>query len=529
MKLRPYQEEAVNAVFNEWQQMGRAKTLLVLATGTGKTIIFSTVAKRFVEANPYCRVLVLAHRDELLQQAADKLKFATGLNADFEKAELTAVNSDKQIVIGSIQTLNNDKRLNAYAQNAFSLIIIDEAHHCLSESYQKVLGYFNSSKVLGVTATPDRADQKSLGKYFNSTAYEYSIARAIREGYLSSIKALMIPLSINLTNVKESCGDYVLSSLGDTIEPYLQQIALQMKKYCLNRKTVVFLPLVQISQQFRDLLNSIGFRAAEVNGQSNNRKEILKAFEDNKFNVLCNSMLLTEGWDCPSVDCIVNLRPTKSRALYTQIVGRGMRLSEGKTELLLLDFLWQTQKLSLCRPSSLISKDEEHAKKVNQKIENANEAVDIMDTEEEADIDIIEQRKKSLAKQLEEQRLKKAKLVDPLFFAFSINSEVLIDYQPTYDWEKQPISDKQKACLEKYGIDYLNIQTKGEASVLLDILLRRQRENLASPKQIKKLESYGFKNVYLWTFNWASQMIGTIAANHWRVPFNIVPSQYQPK
>lgn len=529
MKLRPYQEEAVNAVFNEWQQMGRAKTLLVLATGTGKTIIFSTVAKRFVEANPYCRVLVLAHRDELLQQAADKLKFATGLNADFEKAELTAVNSDKQIVIGSIQTLNNDKRLNAYAQNAFSLIIIDEAHHCLSESYQKVLGYFNSSKVLGVTATPDRADQKSLGKYFNSTAYEYSIARAIREGYLSSIKALMIPLSINLTNVKESCGDYVLSSLGDTIEPYLQQIALQMKKYCLNRKTVVFLPLVQISQQFRDLLNSIGFRAAEVNGQSNNRKEILKAFEDNKFNVLCNSMLLTEGWDCPSVDCIVNLRPTKSRALYTQIVGRGMRLSEGKTELLLLDFLWQTQKLSLCRPSSLISKDEEHAKKVNEKIQNANEAVDIMDAEEEADIDIIEQRKKSLAKQLEEQRLKKARLVDPLLFAFSINSEVLIDYQPTYDWEKQPISDKQKACLEKYGIDYLNIQTKGEASVLLDILSRRQRENLASPKQIKKLESYGFKNVYLWTFNHASQMIGMIAANHWRVPLNIVPSQYQPR
>lgn len=528
MKLRPYQEEAVNAVFNEWQ-MGRAKTLLVLATGTGKTIIFSTVAKRFVEANPYCRVLVLAHRDELLQQAADKLKFATGLDADFEKAELTAVNSDKRIVIGSIQTLNNDKRLNAYAQNAFSLIIIDEAHHCVSESYQKVLGYFNNSKVLGVTATPDRADQKAIQKNFDSTAYEYSIARAIREGYLSPIKALMIPLSINLTNVKESCGDYVLSSLGDTIEPYLQQIAQQMKKYCLNRKTVVFLPLVQISQQFRDLLNSIGFRAAEVNGQSTNRKEILKAFEDNKFNVICNSMLLTEGWDCPSVDCIVILRPTKSRALYTQMVGRGMRLSEGKAELLLLDFLWQTQKLSLCRPSSLISKDEEHAKKVNEKIQNANEAVDIMDAEEEADIDIIEQRKKTLAKQLEEQKHKKAKLVDPLLFAFSINSEVLIDYEPTYDWEKQPISDKQKACLEKYGIDYLNIRTKGEASVLLDILSRRQRENLATPKQIRKLESYGFKNVYLWTYNQAKQMIGIIAANHWRVPLNIIPSQYQPK
>lgn len=528
MQLRPYQEEAVNAAFNEWQ-MGRGKTLLVLATGTGKTIIFSTVAKRFVEANPYCRVLVLAHRDELLQQAADKLKFATGLDADFEKAELTAINSNKQIVIGSIQTLNNEKRLKAYSQNAFNLIIIDEAHHCLSESYQKVLGYFNNSKVLGVTATPDRADKKALSKFFESMAYEYSIARAIREGYLSPMKALMIPLSIDLTNVKESCGDYVLSSLGDTIEPYLQQIAQQLKNYCLNRKTVVFLPLVQISQQFRDLLNSMGFRAAEVNGESTNRKEILKAFEENKFNVICNSMLLTEGWDCPSVDCIVVLRPTKSRALYTQMVGRGMRLSEGKTELLLLDFLWQTQKLSLCRPSALISKDEEHAEKVNEKIKNANEAVDIMEAEEEADIDIIEQRKKALAKQLEEQKHKKAKLVDPLFFAFSINSEVLTDYQPTYDWESQPISDKQKTCLEKYGIDYLNIRTKGEASVLLDILSRRQNENLARPKQIRKLESYGFKNVYLWIYNQATQMIGAIAANRWRVPLNIVPSQYQPR
>lgn len=138
--------------------------------------------------------------------------------------------------------------------------------------------------------------------------------------------------------------------LGTALDPYLEQIAAEMVQRCRGRKTVVFLPLIKTSQKFRDLLNAKGLQAAEVNGQSTDRKEVLADFDAGKYNVLCNSMLLTEGWDCPSVDCVVVLRPTKVRSLYSQMVGRGTRLSEGKADLLLLDFLWMTDKHELLPP-----------------------------------------------------------------------------------------------------------------------------------------------------------------------------------
>lgn len=192
--------------------------------------------------------------------------------------------------------------------------------------------------MLGVTATPDRGDMRNLGSYFESLAYEYSLVQAIKEGYLSPIKALTIPLKLDLSGVKQQTGDFSTKDLGTALDPYLEQIAEEMVKHCINRKTVVFLPLVKTSKKFRDILNSKGFRAAEVNGDSKDRQEILEDFDNDKYNVLCNSMLLTEGWDCPSVDCVVVLRPTKVRSLYSQMIGRGTRLFPGKEELLLLDF-----------------------------------------------------------------------------------------------------------------------------------------------------------------------------------------------
>lgn len=531
MELRPYQKEATAAVFHEWQE-GRGKTLLIQATGTGKTVVFSNIVQQFLN-NQKGRALILAHRDELLQQASDKLQAVTGIVPQFEKAQFTAVDSDADVVIGSIQTLTQDRRLNAYPVNAFDLIVVDEAHHCLSESYQKVLGYFNGAHVLGVTATPDRADKKDMLSYFDSVAYEYSMLQGVRDGYLSPLKALMIPLNIDISSVKVSCGDYVASDLGNALEPYLEQIAEEMTKYCMNRKTVVFLPLVAISQQFCELLNSKGFRAVEVNGQSEDRKEILSAFESGRYNVICNSMLLVEGWDCPSVDCLVNLRPTKSRALYTQIVGRILRLSPetGKKDALILDFLWMTQKLSLCRPSCIVAKDEAHAKKIDEMVENAalldDESVDILDAEEQAEKDIIQERKEALAKELQAQRRKKAKLVDPLQFVFSIN-ENLDDYEPEAKWEFEKPSPKQLALLEKFNINPDDIDTRGKATRLIDVLMRRANEGLSTAKQIRLLERYGFNEVGTWTKQEAGDMITRISENRWMVPFEIVPSQYSP-
>ena len=249
-----------------------------------------------------------------------------------------------------------EKRLSQFPDDYFNTIIIDEAHHCISDSYQRVLQHFPEAKVLGVTATPDRGDMRNLGTVFDSMAYEYTLPKAIKEGYLSPIKAVTIPLKIDMSGVGVQAGDFKSGEIATALDPYLESIAAEMEKYCKDKKTVVFLPLVKTSQKFRDILNAHGFKAAEVNGESQDRAEILEAFDKYQYNVLCNSMLLTEGWDCPSVDCIVVLRPTKVRSLYCQMVGRGTRLSPetGKDHLLLLDFLWHTERHELCHPAHLI-------------------------------------------------------------------------------------------------------------------------------------------------------------------------------
>ena len=526
MELRPYQQEAKEAIFEQWDS-GVHKTLLVLPTGCGKTIVFAKVTEDCVRKGD--RVLILAHRVELLEQAADKIRKSTGLGCAVEKAQQSCQGSWFRIVVGSVQTLMREKRLGQFPADYFNTIIIDEAHHCISDSYQRVLEHFPAAHVLGVTATPDRGDMRNLGQYFESLAYEYTLPKAIKEGYLSPIKALTIPLKIDMSGVSVQAGDFKAGDIGTALDPYLEVIAKEMKKYCQDKKTVVFLPLVKTSQKFRDILNSHGFQAAEVNGDSPDRAEILRDFEDGKYNVLCNSMLLTEGWDCPSVDCIVVLRPTKVRSLYCQMVGRGTRLFPGKDHLLLLDFLWHTERHELCHPASLICESEEVAQKMTQNLEeNAGQAIDIEEAEKTASEDVVAQREEALAKQLDEMKRRKGRLVDPLQFEMSIQAEDLSGYVPAFGWEMAPPSDAQKKTLEKLGINAEHIGNAGKASKLLDRLNKRKAEGLSTPKQIRQLEQRGFQNVGTWTFVQAKKLIDRIAANGWRTPRGIIPQEYRP-
>lgn len=290
--LRPYQEAARKSIHTEWEN-GRLRTLLVLPTGTGKTIVFASVAADQVRAGD--RVLILAHRGELLEQAADKLQRSTGLVSAVEKAESTCLDSWYRVVVGSVQTLQRPARLERFPRDYFGTIIIDEAHHSITDGYRRILDYFGSAKVLGVTATPDRGDMRNLGEVFDSLAYEYKLTDAIKDGYLCRIMAQTVPLKLDISAVGMSSGDYSVGELGTALDPYLSQIAEEMAARCAGRKTVVFLPLIKTSQKFRDLLNAKGFRAAEVNGQSADRRQVLSDFESDKYNVLCNSMLLTEG------------------------------------------------------------------------------------------------------------------------------------------------------------------------------------------------------------------------------------------
>jgi len=888
MQLRPYQNEAVEAVIGEWDK-GRRRTLLVLPTGTGKTVVFAKVAERVAMQGK--RTLVLAHRGELLDQARDKIGKVTGLACSVERAEETSIGSWESVTVGSVQTMMRDSRLSAMDPDRFGAIVVDEAHHTASESYRKVLDYFTGANVLGVTATPDRADRKDLGTVFDSLAYEYTLPAAIREGYLCPIQAQMIPLNIDISSVSTQSGDYAVGELGDALEPYLEAIADEMVAAgCRDRRTVVFLPLVRTAKRFRDILLEHGLRAAEVDGQSQDRDEVLRDFQDGRYDVLCNSMLLcldeqteiltnrgfvgpdeirdddlvanwnfdgtvfferpheivrrplgldehmtsiesrtinlrvtnthrmivscgsdrskwkkvaaeelrnghllptcgiaqpfevkmplppyerlthrrvesgelrythpteltldecrfigfflaegtathlnsggieykvtqvkdkypaicswfddvvdgcgfsctrkerfskstgrnvrhwsfcrgtghgsqlrdglfsiepyldhdgtdlfwgldekqfdsliegfwygdgfhgkaedgmpksivirgcyqklfnllcaigsvrgwrcamyerpqrnpkhntqyelrlvknkplniscktevvqedyrpenvwcvrttskniitrrngrvvvmgnTEGWDCPAVNCIVVLRATKSRALFSQMVGRGTRLSPGKDHLLLLDFLWMTGRHELCRPASIVARSADVARKMTESIAADGGPVDLMEAEAQGERDAQKEREDALAAELAAQRHKAAKLVDPLQYEMSIMDVDLQSYEPTFAWQMAEPTQKQLDTIEKFGINSDGITDAGKAQMLLDRLFKRVALGLATPKQIRFLERKGFQHVGAWTFEAASKMIGRISKCGWRIPPGIDPYTYVP-
>ena len=243
---------------------------------------------------------------------------------------------------------------------------------------------------------------------------------------------------------------------------------------------------------------------------------------------MCNSMLLTEGWDCPSVDCVVVLRPTKVRSLYSQMVGRGTRLYPGKDHLLLLDFLWHTERHELCHPANLICDNEEVAKKMTENLEKvAGCPIDIEEAEKTASEDVVAQREEALAKQLAEMKRRKKRLVDPLQFEMSIQAEDLSSYVPAFGWEMTPPTQKQLETLEKLGIMPDEINNQGKASKLLERLDKRKQEGLTTPKQIRFLEGRGFQHVGTWKFETAKNLIDRIAANGWRIPRDIVPQEYR--
>lgn len=526
MKLHPFQEQAKAAVLKDWSS-GIQRTLLVLPTGTGKTIVFSKIIEDLVRDGK--RVLVLAHRGELLEQAADKLHLTTGLKCAVEKADQTCIGEWFRVVVGSVQTLMSERRRKRFRPDYFGAIIVDEAHHVLAQSYRGILDYFSEAKVLGVTATPDRGDLQDLGKYFENKAYEYLLPQAIKDGYLSPIRALSIPLEIDLTGVKITQGDFNAAALGGALVPYLEAIADAMVEHCQGRKTLLFLPLIATSVKMRDILADRGFSVGEVNGESKDRTEILQDFAEGRYECLCNSMLLTEGYDCPAIDCIVPLRATKIRSLFCQMVGRGTRIHPGKDYLLLMDFLWNTARHDLCRPAHLIAKDEIVAQQMTKDIAKATTPVDLEQVEIEAESECVKERERGLAEKLEKLRKKKGRLVDPIQYELSILDQDLASYVPAFGWEKEAPSVRQREALDNYGIDSSRIDSAGKASRILETLSERTKAGLARPKQIQVLERMGFRHVGEWSKDSAQKMIARCAAQGWRVPHGIDPYHYAPQ
>ena len=525
MNLRPYQKEAIQAIESGWAEY--KKQLLVLPTGCGKTIVFSQVAKDRTQMG---RVLILAHRDELIEQARDKYNRLTGDGTGKEKASETSIDSIFPVTVGSVQTLMRDSRLQKFQPDHFRTLIVDEAHHSFADSYQKILTHFQDADVLGVTATPDRGDKKALGQYFDRIAYEYSLLSAVQDGYLCKINARTVPLEIDMSDVKVRVGDYEVNSIAEALEPYLEPIAEAIKTYAGDRKTVVFLPLVSIAQEFRDILQAHDLDAKEINGNSPDRKETLEWFDKaGPGSVLCNAMLLTEGWDCPSVDCIVVLRPTKIRSLYVQMIGRGTRPSPGKDNLLILDFLWMSEKhniskrIDICKPADLSAEKPEDREIVSEASERAE--IDLFD----AASDAVEARRKKLAEELAAQAHKKSRLIDPLQWFVSIGDMALADYDPEFRWEMEKPTQKQVAMLESAGINPDGM-SKGQCSKIIDRIINRRNEGLATAKQVMCLERFGYRDVGMWPFELAKKKIDQLAAVGWK-PYKLLvrPEEFRWK
>jgi superfamily II DNA or RNA helicase len=522
-ELYPYQKQAVAAVLEEWKQLG--KTLLVLPTGCGKTVVFSELTSRIVAEGG--RVLILAHRDELIRQAQQKLWNFNKIGSSIEKAGETGIGNFYRVSIGSVQSMQGDKRLDRFAPDYFTHIIIDEAHHVLGSSYLRVLNHFSTTKVLGVTATPDRGDKQDLGKVFESIASEYSLIKAIREGYLCPIKSLTIPLSIDISEVgKGADGDYDKNDVATVLDKYMPTIAEKLWEHCSGKKLLVFLPLRATARKMRSELERVGFKAYYAGGDD--RSQVPAWNEEGAGSACCNAMLFTEGYDNPAIDAVCVLRLTKVRSLYAQMLGRGTRLHPGKEMLFVPDFLWQGDRHRLCRPANLIAPTQDIAEMMMRKQDKAAEKEPeqkaLFGITEEALLtaaskEVLKQRETTLAKELEAQRKKKAKFVDPVQFASSIASEEMLDYVPTFPAEWAPATPAQLKALEKSGIMPDSVECFGKAKLILDTLSVRRSAGLSSPKQIRCLERYGVKHAGECTHEEAQKAINRLAANGWRKPF----------
>jgi len=336
--LRPYQQEALKAIVDA-EASGISKQLLVLPTGSGKTVIFSYLPIIRKESTP---MLVLAHREELLQQAKDKIELSNpDLIVEIEQAEKHAGNVD--VVIASVPTLgrNKSERIKKFSKNYFKTIVVDEAHHAAAPSYRRILDYFKSIILLGVTATPQRSDSTRLIDVFQEIVYYKTIQDLIEQGYLTRLIGYRIKTNTDLTSVEVNDGDFVQSQLEDAVNNSKRNalIVATYKELCSKRKTVIFAAGVQHAKDLAKTFKKNKINASVILGEteSEDRSTILQNFKNGSIPVLINVGVLTEGFDEPSIQAIILARPTKSNLLYTQIVGRGTRIDDQKDNCLIVD------------------------------------------------------------------------------------------------------------------------------------------------------------------------------------------------
>ena len=336
--LRPYQNDALLAI-KEANERGVKKQFVVLPTGTGKTVVFSHLDQALPDCYP---LLILAHREELLAQAKEKIEAANpGLIVSVEQGANYAQSSD--VVIASVPTLGRAKssRLARFSRRYFKTVVIDEAHHAAAPTYKRILDYFDDAVRIGFTATPQRGDSTTLSDVFDEIVFYRNIIDMIKEGWLSPLSGYRLHTDVDLSTVKIVRGDFAEGELGKAvnIDARNEAIVEAYEKFLSGRQTVVFCVSVDHANAVSDAFNKKGYKSACVVGSTETevRRDILKQFKEQRVNILSNCMVLTEGFDEPAISGIIMARPTQSKLLYTQAIGRGTRLYPDKEDCIVID------------------------------------------------------------------------------------------------------------------------------------------------------------------------------------------------
>jgi superfamily II DNA or RNA helicase len=514
IELRDYQEEAVKNICSSWYDVDRV--LLSMATGTGKTRVGAYIVNAWQNglASDHKRpdrILWLAHRDELILQAAEAIEAATGEPVAIEKGDQRAGGSaelfERPVVVSSIQTLQREERRSAFGQAEFGLVVHDESQHIVAESHSDVINYFSPAKLLGMTATADRNDEISLGQIFQKVAFHYDILSGIRDGWLCRVLQRFITVEgLDFLNPKGGVADYTNEELEAIIsqETPLHTMITGVIQDAGDRPTIMFTPGVASAEGAALLLNDrYGKTARWVSGKTdeNERRKIADDFRDGKFQYLCNCDVYSEGADFPTAACIAICRPTKSRMKYAQWVGRGLRGGPrcpvpGKTDCLVIDLVGAGQKHKLTTTVDLLGGKYDEAVVEAIRAATFNRGSDASGMP----ADVLEEISKQVANADEIMRAKrreiiataklKQKTVDP--FAVLADSLGVGQVEEVPEWWKDwPASDYQVRKLEKAGIKADGALTMSEAQTLLSELKKRQNEGLCSYKQARFLRGRG--------------------------------------
>lgn len=545
MRLRKYQTEAVNRTLEAFKSNHSA--LDVLGTGLGKTVCLSAIAKSFI---PTGRVMMIAHREELVTQGQDKMQRVTGVEADIEMGDQWAMNAfvKSRIVVSTVQTqiagMDGDGRMARFNPNEFSLLIIDEAHHAPAKSYRKVIEYYQQNpnlKLLGVTATPDRADKLALGQIFETVPYQYDIRDGIDDGWLVPIEQQMVEVkSLDFSSMRTTAGDLNGKDLSKHLEfeENLHGIASPTLELVGDRKALVFTASVAQAERLTEILNRHKPKSAEfVCGKTprDYRRKLLEGYAKKHFQFLVNVGCMTEGFDDASIDVVVMARPTKSRCLYTQMAGRGTRPLEdiahllgdyddaadrkrliaesGKRKVEIIDFVGNCGRHKLVTSADILGGkyDDEVVELAKESVKAQGKPADMMTELQKAEVEIARRRRMR-----EEAERRKHIIAHAQFKTTRVDPFNVFDIAPHREpaWHKGRLAtENQLAVLERNGVPTDGV-TFTQASQIISTIIKRREANLCSYKQAKVLRRNGIDPTEV-TFEQAGKIITLLAANGW--------------